>query len=162
MREVRWLFVAVAFVLQSCAGAPKQQPQVETVSSSRVTGESHPISDEMIGRPKGTMLLSQTAANASYGYSQHSPVMIGGGFGSGSERTYKFLNSLRGPNGETITYDRVGTCCPFKSKNSPFGDEALLEVYEIVAPGFQQPKRLYFNWYDEGVALIPMGLSAVP
>jgi hypothetical protein len=59
-----------------------------------------------------------------------------------------------------IKYQRVGTCCPFKSPNSPFDGEALLEVYEITVPGGGQPKRLYFNWYDEGEVLIPVGLSA--
>jgi hypothetical protein len=113
----------------------------------------------MIGRRRGEMKLSQASADPGYAFSEHAPVLVGGGFDSGSDRTYKYLNSLRAPNGEPIKYDRVGTCCPFKSANSPFGDEALLEVYQLSIPGVG-PKRIYFNWYETGDVLIPIGLAA--
>jgi hypothetical protein len=106
------------------------------------------------------MKLSRASTDPGYAFSEHTPVFIGGGFESGSDRTYKYLNSLRGPHGETIRYDRVGTCCPFKSANSPFGGEALLEVYQLDIPGAGAPKQIYFNWYDTGDVLVPVGLSA--
>lgn len=106
------------------------------------------------------MKLAQASTDPSYAFSEHAPVLIGGGFGTGSDRTYKYLNTLRGPNGAPVKYDRVGTCCPFKSDNSPFGDEALLEVYQLSIPGVGTPKRIYFNWYETGDVLIPVGLSA--
>ncbi len=118
------------------------------------------ITDEMIGRSRGTMHLSRTTADKNYGYSENAPVAVGGGFGTGSDRTYQFLNALRGPNGESLSYTRVGTCCPFKSPKSPFGGEALLEVYEITYSG-AKPRRLYFNWYDEGEVLVPVGLETI-
>jgi hypothetical protein len=105
------------------------------------------------------MKLSHASTNPNYAFSEHTPVLIGGGFESGADRTYKYLNSLRGPNGQTIHYARVGTCCPFKSANSPFGGEALLEVYQLSIPGVGAPKRLYFNWYETGDVLVPVGLS---
>lgn len=108
------------------------------------------------------MKLAQSATDPQYAYSEHSPVMVGGGVGSGSDRTYKYLNALRGPNGEAMKYDRVGTCCPFKTPNSPFEGEGLLEVYVVAIPGVESPKRLYFNWYDTGAVLIPVGLSSAP
>jgi hypothetical protein len=86
--------------------------------------------------------------------------MVGGGVGDGLDRTYKYLNALRGLKGEAIKYERVGTCCPFKSPKSPFDGEALLEVYGITVPGLEPPKQLYFNWYDEGALFVPVGLSA--
>jgi hypothetical protein len=105
------------------------------------------------------MKLSQASTDPVYAFSEHAPVLIGGGFASGSDRTYKYLNSLRAPNGEPVKYDRVGTCCPFKSANSPFGGEALLEVYQLSIPGAGAPKRVYFNWYETGDVLIPVGLA---
>ena len=71
------------------------------------------------------------------------------------------MNALRGPAGESIKYDRIGTCCPFKSPISPFDGEALLEVYEVSISG-GPPKRLYFNWYDSGELFVPVGFSAAP
>jgi hypothetical protein len=115
----------------------------------------------MIGRGRGAMKLGRSATDAEYGYSERLPIKVGGGFGSGSERTYQYLNALRGPAGEAVRYDRIGTCCPFKSPSSPFDGEALLEVYAVAIAG-GAPKRLYFNWYDEGEVLVPVGFSAAP
>jgi hypothetical protein len=105
------------------------------------------------------MKLKTVAEDPNYGYSEKMPVPTGGGFGKGSENVYRYLNALLGPNSEPVRYERVGTCCSFKTKNSPFGDEGLLEVFEIRVDG-GQPKRLYFNWYDPGTLMIPVGLTA--
>jgi hypothetical protein len=150
---------AAYLLLSSCSTAPKSiEPTVLSSSSSTAGGVV--VTDEMIGRQRGEMKLSQPSTDPAYAFSDRAPVLIGGGFGSGSDRTYKYLNSLRAANGQPITYARVGTCCPFKSVNSPFGGEALLEVYQLTVPGIDAPKRLYFNWYDSGDLLIPVGLSA--
>jgi hypothetical protein len=102
--------------------------------------------------------LTRTAQDAAYGFAEQSPVKVGGGYGDGLKNTYGFLNALRGPGGEVVHYSRVGTCCNFKTKNSPFGEESL-EVYEISYEG-GPTKRLYFNWFDKGDLLVPVGLSA--
>ena len=151
---------AAAFLLPlSCSSAPKKvEPTV--LSNSSATAGGIVITDEMIGRRRGEMKLSRASTDPGYAFTEHAPVLIGGGFESGSDRTYKYLNALRGPKGETIKYDRVGTCCPFKSSNSPFGGEALLEVYQVSIPGVGSPKRLYFNWYETAAVFVPVGLSA--
>jgi len=160
-----WLLAVAGAVIVSLLSAcsttssPKTPEILSTTTSTNPEGVA--ITDEMIGRGKGAMKLSRSATDAEYGYSDHSPVKVGGGFGSGSERTYQYLNALRGPAGEPVKYDRIGTCCPFKSPNSPFDGEALLEVYAVAISG-GSPKRLYFNWYDEGDLLVPVGLSAAP
>jgi len=145
-----------------CSSSPAQnvgsQEPAVTSSTTIATGGMI-ITDEMIGRRHGAMHLERSATDAAYGYSERSPIKIGGGFESGSERTYRFLNALRGPNGEKVTYTRVGTCCPFKSPNSPFDGEGLLEVY-VTSYGVSPPQRLYFNWYDEAEVLLPRGLTA--
>jgi hypothetical protein len=106
------------------------------------------------------MTLTSRATDASYGYSEKKPIPVGGGFGEGGHNAYRYLNSLLGPAGEVVRYKRVGTCCSFKTANSPFGDSALLEVYEIEYEGISKPVRLYFNWYDPGAILIPSGFTA--
>jgi len=131
------------------------------LSSSKTTSNGTIVSDEATGRSRGSMQLTQKAMSSTYAYAESSPVNVGGGFGEGSNRTYQYLNSLRGAHGEPISYSRVGTCCAFKTPNSPFGGEGLLEVYEITSPGLTAPKRLYFNWYEDGQVFIPLGLTAV-
>lgn len=162
--EHRWVVVAftsIASLFSACSTAPRQKsPDVLSTTTSTTAG-GVVITDEMIGRSKGAMKLSRPATDPEYGYSEQSPVKVGGGFGSGSERTYQYLNALRGPAGESIKYNRIGTCCPFKSPNSPFDGEALLEVYDVSISG-GAPKRIFFNWYDGGELFVPVGFSAAP
>jgi len=115
----------------------------------------------MIGRRRGTMRLAEAASDPNFAYSESAPIRIGGDFAEGGDRTYRYLNSLLGPRGEKVTYRRVGTCCAFKTPNSPIGGEGLLEVYEITT-GDGAAKRIYFDWYDESRPLIPVGLTALP
>lgn len=149
-----------ALLSSSCASGndAKKGPAVLS-STTSTTPDGNVISDQMIGSSHGTMLLAAAADDPNYAYTQGAPVQIGGGFGAGSDRTYKYLNSLRGPKGEAIKYDRVGTCCPFKSPNSPFDGEALLEVYQVTLPN-GDARRVYFDWYTEGRPLVPVGLTS--
>jgi hypothetical protein len=105
------------------------------------------------------MSLTRVAPDSEYGFTEKRPVMVKGGFGEGGHNMYRYLNALRGPAGERVRYSRVGTCCTFKTTKSPFGDEEVLEVYEVWYEGVT-PKQMYFNWYDDGDILIPLGFSA--
>jgi len=145
------LGIANVLVL-GCAHHAEAPPPIVSSTQSSITAE-------MIGRRFPPMALDSSASEPSYGYSQALPVIVGGGFGEGSRNTYRYLNALLGPAGQTIHYTRVGTCCSFKTPNSPFDGSALLEVYEIGYDGWEA-RRLYFNWYDAGKPLIPVGLTA--
>jgi hypothetical protein len=155
---------AIAIVaLSACSSSGAQDTEADApkiASSSTATSNGMTITDEMIGRSRGTMALSRVSSDRAYGYGEKQPVLVGGGFDQGSDRTYQYLNTLRGPNGEPVVYSRIGTCCSFKSPNSPFGGAALLEVYEIKVGGSSEPRRLYFNWYDSGEVFVPVGLTA--
>ena len=129
-----------------------QTPPIE--SSTR-----GPIPTDVMGRTYGAMSLQRAATDADYGFTEKRPVMVKGGFGEGGHNVYRFLNALRGPDGQPVRYSRIGTCCKFKTEKSPFGGEELLEVYEVWYEG-AMPRRMYFNWYDDGDILIPVGFSA--
>lgn len=134
------------------AAAEKPNPPITSSSTSS-------ISDEMIGRRFPPMRLTVAAEDPEYAYSEKLPVAVGGGLGEGAHHTYRFLIALRGPKGEELHYTRIGTCCSFKTPNSPFG-EAPLEVYDI-RYAEEEPRRVYLNWYDSNEPMIPVGLSAV-
>jgi len=104
---------------------------------------------------------SKQASSDDYGFTETDPVLIGGGFSTGSHNIYSFLNALRGPQGQKVHYTRLGSCCPFKTQNSPLGGTGLLELYEVTYDGLDQPRRLYFNWYDAKEPMIPVGFSVV-
>ena len=41
-----------------------------------------------------------------------------------------YLNALRGPNGEALSYERLGSCCPFPTQNG-FQGRGLLDVFRV-------------------------------
>ncbi len=143
---------ALTILLSAACSSGTKQPEVLSTTRSSV-------SEEAIGHQFGVASLSKSATDPAYGYSEKSPVLVGGGFGDGGHNTYRYLNALRGPNGQVVHYDRIGTCCPFKTPNSPFEGEGILEIYQVTFDG-GKPARLYFNWYDSGELFIPAGLTA--
>jgi hypothetical protein len=94
-----------------------------------------------------------------YGYTPEKPIDVGGsseGMGPYNER--KYISSLRGPNGEQLSYHRVQSCCAFDTPNG-FGGKGLLDVYEVSWEGAEEPVRLYINMYDEDRVMAPVGFT---
>jgi len=140
------------------AWAQPQAPAQPQITSSSIAPE---ITDEMIGRRFPPMSLTKRAESADYGYSEKIPVAVGGGFSEGGHNVYRYLNALAGPQGQKIHYTRIGTCCAFKTPDSPFDGTGLLEVYEVTYDGSSKPNRLYFNWYGAADPQIPVGLTMI-
>ena len=67
------------------------------------------------------MILTTVSTNKDYGYKPKSKSSIKVGE---IENQRAFLKALRGPNGETVQYRRLGSCCSFKSKSAIFGSWA--------------------------------------
>jgi hypothetical protein len=60
--------------------------------------------------------LTEEAHDPEYGYTPEHPVKVGGFFETSSHRNqHLFLRQLAGPRGEKLTFQRVGSCCPFSS-----------------------------------------------
>lgn len=152
------LFGVALFVWSStsnCSAQPQAPAKPEITSSSTASG----ITEEMIGRRFPPMSLSKRAESDNYGYSEKVPIAVGGGFSEGGHNVYRYLNALAGPQGQRIHYTRVGTCCAFKTPDSPFQGTGLLEVYEVTYDGLPKANRLYFNWYGAADPQIPIGLT---
>lgn len=98
--------------------------------------------------------LSEISTDSKYGYNQKKPIKVGS-----IEKGYHFLNALKGPNGEKITWQRNGSCCAFKSKTAAFG-KGFLDVYTLYYDN-GQPLTLYINSYDYEDLKCPMGLTFV-
>lgn len=91
-----------------------------------------------------------------YGYSEKNPIKVGG-VANGPVNERKYLDRLTGPNGENITYVRLGSCCPFESRNGIM-DMGMLDRYEITIEGKDEKKILYLNMYDKDKLFAPKGL----
>lgn len=109
-----------------------------------------------------THALSAQTPSDDYGYSEADPIKVGTeNINDGPTNQRAYLDLLTGPNGEDISYERLGSCCEFETENSPFGG-GLLDRYEIEYEGLEQPIVLYLNMYDpdpDGIAQAPKGLK---
>jgi hypothetical protein len=101
--------------------------------------------------------LSGTATDPSYGLAQGNPVKVGG---LNERNEAEYLNGLRGPKGEPVEYERIGSCCPFKTPNAMIDGVGLLDAFRVTYAGQAQPSILYIDFYDTGSLQVPMGFSA--
>ena len=106
-----------------------------------------------------SFVITQLSAEKKYGYDKDYPINVF--YKSTANETInqqRFLDALTGPKGEKLTYSKIGICCPFPTKNNPSGS-GLLDEYEIKWEGLATPILLYFNIYEKGVLMVPVGLG---
>jgi hypothetical protein len=102
--------------------------------------------------------LAAAADEARYAYSEANPVLVGGDDPDGGPaRERRYLDRLRGPDGQSVTYVRLGSCCPFETPNAKL--YGLLDMYEVTYSGLAEPVVLYLNMYDPGEARAPDGFT---
>lgn len=103
------------------------------------------------------------AAAGALGYAKANAVRVGGGEERGVQNEHAFLDALRGPAGEPVTYERLGSCCPFQTPNGMEGKEGVLDGYEVTYPGLPHPVTLYLDMYDPPRgAELPPGFTRAP
>jgi len=101
--------------------------------------------------------IKETTNDSTYGYTKENAIKVGGEMqGPANERNY--LNSLSGPNGETLKFSRSGSCCPFETKNSSFG-MGMLDIYRVTYEGKNDTVTLYINMYDKAKLKAPVGFK---
>ncbi len=108
-----------------------------------------------------TFELTEISNDPTYGFSQNNPIQVGGvDKKEGPLNERRFLNALAGPNGESISYYRAGSCCPIESKNDPFGFGAvMLDNYRVTWEGARDTISIYINMYDYGTLKAPVGFT---
>ena len=116
---------------------------------------------EFIESRDSILHIEGVAKDITYGYSLDNPVCLGvKDFALSLAYPEKYFNSLTGPNGELIVFNRIKSCCPFKtvnSKNPRFQNLAVLEMYSISYKGIKSPAIVYVNFFDQGNVLAPKG-----
>jgi hypothetical protein len=135
------------------APAPSPGSEPKLVSNLRVAGRGYPYGTTGAREP---LPLTERSSDPTYGRTSSNPIRVGGD-GNGSHREQRYLSSLRGPAGQSITYERSGSCCGFETPNSELG--GMLDVYAITYTGQSEPITLYLNMYDPGPPLIPVGFT---
>ncbi len=103
--------------------------------------------------------FTELSTDETYGYTEKNPIKVGGvkkNEGPSNER--RFLDALAGPNGESISYTRSGSCCAFPSDNGFMGS-GLLDVYIVTWKGQDKSVELYINMYDYEPLKVPVGFT---
>lgn len=108
-----------------------------------------------------TFKIEKTAVNATYAYSTQIPVKVGGAAtNEGILNERRFLNALRGPNGEKVSYELVGSCCYYQLKNPTHSNIGLLDRYKVSVG--EKEYILYFAPYETAKELLaPKGFTFV-
>lgn len=119
--------------------------------------------DENAPEPKlsqGVFVLTEFATDSRYGYDPDYPVNV---FYRDSKDENKnaerYLNALRGPAGQPLTYSKVDSCCPFATTHSEMG-AGFIDIYAVTYEGLEKPVMLYINIYAKGRLMVPVGFSA--
>ena len=134
--------------------APQQElPKIQSSATQGGKGVPNGRSDSSQPFIRAAM---EVATDRTYGYSKENPVRVGPR--SPSALHIRYLNSLRGPGGEPIEYERRGSCCEFETKNSEFGG-GLLDIYRIKVDGATKDFFIFVNMYDPGPPKVPAGLT---
>ncbi len=102
---------------------------------------------EPLPPPDGGCSIS---TDPTYGYTPGNPIKVAGDWLDGPERERIYLDNLRGPAGEPLSYARQGS--------DYFGD-VILDTY--VLSGLPQPIELYLDMYNYAPPLAPVGLTCV-
>jgi hypothetical protein len=129
---------------------------ISTKSTLKNVDEKTPIP---VLSKNNSFVITEFSTDKKYGYDKDYPINVF--YKSATNETInqqRFLEALSGPKGEKITYSKKGICCPFPTKNDPSGS-GLLDEYVIKWDGLATPILLYFNIYEKGALLVPVGLG---
>ena len=121
---------------------------------------------EFIEEKDSVLRLEGVSDNPRYGYSENDPIKIGvSSFYLGRNYPDKYFKSITGPNGQKVIFERIKSCCPFKTVNSSeenYENVAVLEIYKVTYEGLSKPVYLYINFFDQGKPVAPYGFLPKP
>lgn len=139
----------------TAAATKPPSPMPEILASTTSGGRGTPWGRSDSAEPFAK--LSGTATDPSYGLAQGNPIKVGG---LNERNEAEYLNGLRGPKGEPVEYERIGSCCPFKTPNAMIDGVGLLDAFRVTYAGQAQPSILYIDFYDTESLQVPVGFSA--
>lgn len=159
------ILALTAVILAGCRTtqpiADANNPEPVIVSSLRQGGKGVPNGRSDSTEPYFRTLKLPVATDPGYGYSAAKPIKTGP---RDKSFHHLYLNSLRGPKGEPVTYERRGACCEYQDKSIPTvsglpSGGGLLDVYDIQVDGGSKTITIYVDMYRSGPPLLPVGFT---
>lgn len=106
-------------------------------------------------RAAGTFRLTASATDPEYGFSASKPIKTGPGL----EAEWRYLNALRGPQGQVVHFRSLGQCCFFKVDGRLGVDKGFLDRYELTYEGLAKPVILHLTMFETSDIAAPVGFS---
>lgn len=107
-----------------------------------------------------SFVITEFSTDKKYGYDADYPINVFyRNIKDENINVERFLNALSGPNKEVITYKKTESCCPFPTKSNTIG-AGYIDIYEITWKGQKKPVELYFNIFEKGKLMVPIGFTA--
>jgi len=142
---VKKLSLLILFALLACKSTTKTASNSNTDESSQAPA---------------TFIITGVSTDKTYGLSPKNPVEVGGSVTDGPYNERRYLSGLAGPNGEPLSFYRLGSCCPIKSDADPFGSgRVMLDNYRVTWEGSKDTISIYINMYDYGELKAPVGFT---
>ena len=104
-----------------------------------------------------TAATNSEQTDSTYGFTEKNAIKVGG-VTEGPLNQRAYLNSLTGPNGEEVYFERSGSCCQFKTSKGFLGS-VMLDRYAVTYQGKKDTVYLYLNMYDSGKLKAPVGFK---
>lgn len=103
--------------------------------------------------------IEEQAPDAEYGFSESNPIKVGGfETRNGPTNQQRYIASLAGPDGEVLSFKRLGSCCPYPSEKG-FDGTGMLDIYSVTYDGLETPIKLYISFYDYEKLYLPNGFT---
>lgn len=154
------LLILTGILISPVPGCESRRLDVRTAPEilgvARVDGKGVP--NGRSDTSDGYIPLFRVATDPSYGLTAENPVRLGGVVREGPSREKAYLNALRGPAGQPIEYERIFSCCPFETPRGVSGT-GFLDAFRITYEGQAAPVTVYINMYDDGLPMVPAGLT---
>lgn len=92
----------------------------------------------------------EISSDPTYGLTEENPVQVGGGAFNGPSRSRAYFDHLRGPNGEELTYSRVGS--------NPT-ENGIVDIYRIEGAG--EEVTIYIDGYTFSDLFAPANFTCM-
>ena len=105
--------------------------------------------------PQGAQQTCEVSTDPEYALTLQKPAEVGGGAVYAAARERRYLETLRGPKGEPISFQRVG------STRAP-GREGPVDHWTVTYDGLAKPISVFIDAYHFSDPRAPVGFSCVP
>jgi len=125
-------------------------------AESHWQGQGQPLFDALLATLRFFEIERTSAcplsSDPNYGFSLEAPIRVGNtNLYDGAAREEAYLQTLRGPNGESVRYERLDALM--------LADQSILDVYQVSYDGLDNPVTLYLDMYSYEMLLLPQGFT---